>query len=284
LRILSLDLKTINEDFEREGYAVLKGFFDSEKCDKAVKESEDYIIKEKIEPSKIKRVMNIHQKSLTIREMFSNKQLMELLDNLMKEKHHFLQTIYFYRGSEQPLHSDYVYMSTIPKLQLGGMWIALEDITEENGPLAYVPGSHKIPISDIVTTYKERINEIKNRIEEDREGIEKVYEARRKISSESLEQCLFFDNWLNRIYKAKDELGLKTVKFLAKKGDVLFWHANLLHGGLPINNPKLSRRSAVAHFLTKKVEKYFDMNYVDHRQYMTLQSIDVNRAPVIYAE
>ena len=36
--------------------------------------------------------------------------------------------------------------------------------------------------------------------------------------------------------------------FLAKKGDVLIWHANLFHGGEPHKNPEKTRKSMVLHY------------------------------------
>jgi ectoine hydroxylase-related dioxygenase (phytanoyl-CoA dioxygenase family) len=52
---------------------------------------------------------------------------------------------------------------------------------------------------------------------------------------------------------------LQQEKFMAKKGDVFVWHANLLHGGSPINNPALSRKSMVLHFYAKDVICYHEI-------------------------
>lgn len=40
-------------------------------------------------------------------------------------------------------HQDATYLYTEPSCQVYGIWIALEDATEENGCLWFVPGSHK---------------------------------------------------------------------------------------------------------------------------------------------
>ena len=40
---MSLDLVTLNEVFERDGYVVLNGFFDQEYCNKAIEEAEAYL-------------------------------------------------------------------------------------------------------------------------------------------------------------------------------------------------------------------------------------------------
>ena len=46
------------------------------------------------------------------------------------------------------------------------------------------------------------------------------------------------------------ERGLRKEPFFAKKGDVFIWHAHLLHGGGPINDPGRTRRSTVFHYFT----------------------------------
>ena len=44
------------------------------------------------------------------------------------------------------------------------------------------------------------------------------------------------------------EKGYRQEHFLARRGDVLIWHANLLHGGAPVKNKALSRWSQVTHY------------------------------------
>ena len=46
-----------------------------------------------------------------------------------------------------------------------------------------------------------------------------------------------------------EERGLETKTFMAKKGDVLIWHADLMHGGAPIQDLERTRKSLVAHFM-----------------------------------
>jgi ectoine hydroxylase-related dioxygenase (phytanoyl-CoA dioxygenase family) len=96
-------------------------------------------------------------------------------------------------------------------------WIALEDVAEEAGPLSYYPGSHKIPpyrFSD--------------------GGI--------KAIDEEMAAC--------REYVEREirERGLTPAVFRPQAGDVLLWHAQLYHGGLPIKDPSLTRTSVVTHY------------------------------------
>ena len=55
------------------------------------------------------------------------------------------QSLYFEYGSQQALHRDPMFVVTDPPMHLLASWVALEDVTPESGPLAYVPGTHRWP-------------------------------------------------------------------------------------------------------------------------------------------
>jgi phytanoyl-CoA hydroxylase len=44
-----------------------------------------------------------------------------------------------------------------------------------------------------------------------------------------------------------DTQGLQPSIFLPKRGDLLIWHGALIHGGTPMQNPGLTRRSFICH-------------------------------------
>ncbi len=48
-------------------------------------------------------------------------------------------------------------------------------------------------------------------------------------------------------------------EFHARKGDVFVWHANLVHGGAPIINKALTRKSMVIHYYAADVIKYHEI-------------------------
>jgi ectoine hydroxylase-related dioxygenase (phytanoyl-CoA dioxygenase family) len=144
------------------------------------------------------------------------------------------QSINFIRGSEQALHSDSLHMMTFPKGNLIAVWIALEDIYMDAGAIEYFPKSHHLP-----------------------------YLTNEDIGAKN--NCLFLDSMSNKKNEAKVAELIKTHHlpgeiFLAKKGDALVWHANLLHGGLPILNPQLTRKSMVAHYFAKDVICYHEIS------------------------
>ena len=57
----------------------------------------------------------------------------------------------FIYSTEQPLHSDYIHFGSVPELFLTGVWIALEDIHPDSGPLTITPKSHNLEIVDLDT-------------------------------------------------------------------------------------------------------------------------------------
>jgi ectoine hydroxylase-related dioxygenase (phytanoyl-CoA dioxygenase family) len=93
--------------------------------------------------------MNFHNASPTARQHLTGERFNAVLRELYAEDPLFLQTILFFEGSQQPLHSDWIYMSTDRHHRLMGTWLALEDVQEDAGPLRYLPGSHTLPIESI---------------------------------------------------------------------------------------------------------------------------------------
>ena len=132
------------------------------------------------------------------------------------------QTLNFPKGSAQHVHSDAVHFNTLPKGFMCGVWIAMEDVHQDAGPLFYYPKSHKLPFIDGKTL---------------------------DISYENIANCKYpqkmFESYWRQIIIEKD---LKEEIFLAKKGQVFIWHSNILHGGSLIKNKNLTRWSQVTHY------------------------------------
>jgi ectoine hydroxylase-related dioxygenase (phytanoyl-CoA dioxygenase family) len=267
--------------FERDGFLVLEKFFTPALCNGIANEAEDYYARHNAPVSRVERTMNMHQESPSAREALRDPGLVDVLRALLGNKPYFLQSIYFHRGSQQDIHSDYIYMSTDPSFQMCGVWIACEDVSAAAGPLTYYPGSHKIPIDSIPVYYERNIGSVRAEIEQKRAELEQRYGERIRMSGESILGCYFYDRWLSQIGESLRNGGYQPVSFLPRQGDVIVWHANLAHGGSSITDGERSRKSLVAHFLTEAVDKYYDMNYVNHGHYIDLGSIDHKRPAVL---
>ncbi|HVV05301.1 MAG TPA: phytanoyl-CoA dioxygenase family protein, partial [Puia sp.] len=143
------------------------------------------------------------------------------------------QTINFVYGSNQRAHSDSIHMTTYPLGYLIAVWIALEDTSPDNGPLFYYPGSHRLPYL---------LNSDFN------EG-----ETSLLLGNKD------YVDYEDRIEEQIKQQSLRPEVFLAKKGDILIWHANLIHGGMPVKDPSLTRKSMVIHYYAKDVIKYHEI-------------------------
>lgn len=269
------------EAFLADGYLVLEGYLDPDSCQAIVSEADRFYGQRGVAPERAERTMNFHQESPTARRVLRDPALAGLLSGLLGARAQFLQSIYFNRGSQQQSHTDYMYMGTAPALQLCGIWLACEDVRPEAGPLFYYPGSHRLPSETVEERYARRMPELAAEIRKNAESLRAFYRDRIALTGESLEVCVFFDEWLAEIAARLDQDGFKRVTFLPRRGDLMIWHANLVHGGLPVADPGATRRSLVAHYLTKSVRRYFDMNYVDTRAHLTLRSIDQDRPAVL---
>jgi len=266
-----------SRQFQRDGFLVLEKFFEPSLCNRIAAEAEAFYARSNTPVSRVERTMNMHQESPSAREALRDPRLIGVVQDLLGNKPFFLQSIYFHRGSQQTIHSDYVFMSTDPAMQLCGVWVACEDVAADAGPLTYYPGSHRIPIDPIPAHYDRNIEAIRVELEQNKAEIEARYAERIKMSGETVLGCYFYDRWLSQIIESVQRGGYQPVSFLPKQGDVIIWHANLAHGGSEINDRERSRKSLVAHFLTEAVKKYYDMNYVNHKNYIDIRSIDHSR-------
>ena len=110
------------------------------------------------------------------------------------------QTLNFRLGSEQRPHSDAMHFNSDPSGFMCGVWVALEDIGPEQGPLVYYPGSHKL---DEVTMGDVHANEAAA------------------------------GNYEDFVQAVIEREGLEPHTATLRKGEALLWSSNLLHGGSP---------------------------------------------------
>jgi len=220
--------------FNENGYAILENFLSHKEVD-AINSAIDELLKNGTLKYKYgNKIMFAFKHTEHINEVGKNTKLQEVLDVLLGRKAILFQSINFTSGSEQASHSDSIHMTTYPLGGLLGVWFALEDITEENGPLHYYPGSHKLPYY-LNSDY-------------DNEGSkwfigDKDYKA--------------YEGMIDG--KLRDQK-IKKKSFLAKKGDVLIWHANLIHGGNAHTNKNKTRKSMVFHYFGKEVVCYHEIS------------------------
>jgi ectoine hydroxylase-related dioxygenase (phytanoyl-CoA dioxygenase family) len=129
-----------------------------------------------------------------------------------------LQTLTYIQSSQQGAHSDKYLVSppwfpTYNRETLAAAWIACEDADESNGCLIVYPRSHLFSKPDLINDCAGNYGEYVRRLE-----------------------ALCAEN------------GCIPQPFIARKGDVLFWHGDFVHAGGPILVPGASRTSFVIHY------------------------------------
>lgn len=151
----------------------------------------------------------------------SNQTVLNLLGKLYGRPAFPFQTLNFPVGTQQEAHSDSVHFSSLPERFMCGLWLAMEDIGPDAGPLFYYPGSHRWPI-------------MTNGLIGRRDQSVQLGSAQDPYGPAWKAIC--------------DAFGAQPEVLTARKGQALIWCANLLHGGSHQNDPKLTRWSQVTHY------------------------------------
>lgn len=221
--------------WNKNGFLIWGHFLDIDTVD-AINQEIDGLLdkKELIYNYTGRKIVNAYKQSYVIRKVIKDKRLVRLLSFILEKNVIPFQTINFLKGSEQSPHADSIHMSTHPQGYLIAAWFALEDIGPLQGPLSYYAGSQHLPY----------------------------------ISNEDYDNTsssFLVDGDANKKYEAKIARDLATLGFgksifQAKKGDVLIWHGNLVHGGEPVLNPELSRKSMVVHYFAEGVICYHEIS------------------------
>jgi phytanoyl-CoA hydroxylase len=219
--------------FDDNGFALISNYLSHERVDEINREIISLQEQGKVKFRYRNKIMFAIHHSELLWKTGNDEKLKEVLSVLLGNNAKLFQSINFLMGSEQATHSDSIHMTTYPLGGLLGVWIALEDIAEDNGPLHYYPQSHKLPYY-LNSDY-------------DNEGNFFF------IGDKS------YTDYENMMRKKIKELKLERVKFLAKKGDLFIWHANLFHGGDPHLNKDKTRKSMVFHYFKEDAICYHEI-------------------------
>lgn len=170
--------------------------------------------------TKVAKVSNLHYYFDQAESLAFARPVRRFLELIYERPPVVFQSMSMRKGSEEPLHIDTGPLCLTEPMTLVAAWVALEDVQPKSGPLGFVPGSH-------------RVKEILNN------GVSKAHNkdfvAYGKVLAGVLAEC--------------DARGLPRQELLAKKGDVFLWAADLMHGGMPIEDHALTRKSLVFHYM-----------------------------------
>ncbi len=230
--------QSIAQDLNLYGFALLPNFFEQighqaqhirrdlqplfDQCKKSGEDPKQGIF--------TNRIQDAFKRSETVKQLATDPRMLALLSKLYGRQAFAFQTLNFECGSQQAVHSDAVHFHSLPERFMCGVWVALEDVTLDSGPLCYYPGSHNLP----------------------------VYDSRQVgfTPSQSTKQDVYEPLWNKLI----DTHRLRKQVFTAKAGDALIWTANLLHGGEPILRAGSTRWSQVTHYYFEGCRYYTPMH------------------------
>lgn len=134
-----------------------------------------------------------------------------------------------FQSTQRAWHQDrYLNPETVGERYIAA-WIVLDDVHEDSGPFEYIPGSQNWPVIER----------------------QKVWDAMKRMGQEFHPDHWPSDSqgWVGEACELESyNRGGQIKSFLGKKGDVLLWHASLIHRGSKPRNPTLERRSLIAHY------------------------------------
>ncbi|MGB8840897.1 MAG: phytanoyl-CoA dioxygenase family protein [Aliidongia sp.] len=162
-----------------------------------------------------------------IRELCLNRPLSDMLEHLIGEPVGLHLTLTGWVSTERDWHQDDYLNPPEVNGHYIAAWTALDQIQPDAGPFEFVPGSHRWPIirQHKVLTQLGRANG---------DDPDWPWESERLLTP-------FFEDQIK-------ERGGRIERFLGNRGDVLFWHARLLHRGSLPTRSGAERRSMIAHY------------------------------------
>ncbi|MEO1040893.1 MAG: phytanoyl-CoA dioxygenase family protein [Pseudomonadota bacterium] len=239
-------VKAALAQFERDGYAVLRGEVPPSLCDafwsdveKSLATDGDLRIvsagkpvrnAERAQPYSAlwsgrgdpERIIDIEAQVARAPQLMLHESIASFLRGALGGAPTCIQTLTYSHSSQQAAHSDKFLVSPraagpYDRNTLIASWVALEASDDGNGALIVWPGSHRLP---------------KRRLKDDFAGKYGAYVAHLK------ELCA--------------DAGIEPIRFYAEQGDVLFWHGDLVHAGGKIEEPSRTRKSLVCHYAQVK--------------------------------
>jgi len=212
--------------FNRDGYLIISTDFSEDQLDAVVADLQPEFDTLTKNGGDGRRIVDAWKKHESVRTLAINKEIQKTLKLLFQRTPIPFQTLNFPVGTQQKTHSDMIHFNSIPQRFMCGVWVALEDITDDNGPLHYYPGSHKLPFYDMIDM-----------------GVKGSKNTNYK--KEMMSYAKDYEVFIERLVAT---IGIKKEKLNIKKGQAIIWSANLLHGGEKINDPNSTRHSQVTHY------------------------------------
>jgi len=211
------------QSYKDNGFVIVNNLYDSLKqkqivdhmlaLHKGTKAVEGFKVREKDDWG---RTMNTHTFDEVIMSFLLDDCLRKPLEQMCDDQVDAIQTMYFYKGSQQRRHQDQYYLP-----DCFSAWTAFDEVTKDNGCLWVQPGSHKKELLD-KKYFKDKYGE---------------------------DIPLFGDHYDSEVDELFERNGFEEVPVLMQPGDTLFFHGRLIHRGGPIADENLFRHSLANHYI-----------------------------------
>lgn len=158
----NIDPKLLKEIYQRDGYVVLRGFLSPDDVarvndflKKVITEkipsmaANHVVYEDKNDKSTLKLMQDLHTYEPFFNELLFKSRFTEIAETLLDDRALGKTVEYFNKppliGKPTPTHQDGYYFMLQPP-EAVTMWLALEEVDEENGCVRYVKGSHVKPM------------------------------------------------------------------------------------------------------------------------------------------
>jgi hypothetical protein len=214
------------EQFRSCGFVVLDLGLNEDQLQSIIDTVEPLYPEDRLQnPTAPARVQDAWKQVEEVRELAISPTVLGALEQLFGRAALPFQTLNFPIGTRQRTHSDTVHFDSRPSGFMAGVWVALENIDLDNGPLQYYPGSQTLPVYTMQDF-----------------GLEPGYEN--------------YPVYETHIHELVEAEGLAPEYGCIERGQALIWHSNLLHGGAAQRDLSRSRHSQVTHYYFEGCE-YF---------------------------
>lgn len=155
-----------------------------------------------------------------VRALAAPAKIMEMLSAVYRRPAVPISTINTKFGTEQSLHADGQFRATAPRRYYVTVWVPLEDIDADNGPVVVYPGTHRIP---------------------DYYYIDMGYTA-----TDQSTLFNYYNSGYDIVFRRLVEAGGYEPRMLTPKaGEALIWTHGLIHGGMPIRDRARTRYAQI---------------------------------------
>jgi len=153
-----MKIQKIKQDFDRDGYVYLPGFLSPKEVEEVNAKLEEFIrfkvaqmavhevkYEDKNDPNTLKLIQDLNKYDDFFSQLLFDSKFKRIAEDLLEEEVVGKTIEYFNKpakiGKATPPHQDGYYFMLNP-VSAVTMWMALEDVDQENGWVSYVQGSH----------------------------------------------------------------------------------------------------------------------------------------------